>query len=142
MSRLELMPGLFISCDHTGCKAKPTVVPQVWIPEPGWCAVDTTKHGIKRYLPLHFCDRHKHRFDFDALLTDTAKASFERLALTKWGSSKLDFEKGWVSWVNVRDPDYIAYLAKESPRLVPVARQHIAMVTAKPQQLRRAGLHV
>lgn len=128
----ELMPGLRIRCDHTGCQMAPIWVPQVWVPEPGWVEIDTTKHGIKKYMPLHFCDAHKHDFDYDDILTDRVKAAFEVLALSRWGSRKLEFDKGWVIFVNVRDPDYAAYIANNWPSLVPTARSHIAQVTQRP----------
>lgn len=136
MSGLELMPGVTIHCDKPGCVEKPAWVPQVWVPEPGWISVDTTKHGIKKYLPLHFCDLHKAGFDLDALLTDAVKTSFEVLALAKWGSRELDFELAWTNWVRVRDPDYAAWLGNNWPSLVPAAREHIRQVTARRAPLR------
>ncbi len=128
----ELLPGLFIRCDRTGCQMAPTVVPQVWVPEPGWLAIDTTKHGIKRYMPLHFCDDHKHDFNYEDMLSDKVKTAFEALALSRWGSRKLNFENGWVIFVKVRDPDYITWIGSNWPSLVPAARDHVGQVTRRP----------
>lgn len=135
MSKVELMPGLLINCDHLGCQLAPRWVPQIWVPEPGWVAIDTTKRGIKKYMPLHFCDAHKTDFDFDDLLTDKVKAAFEDMAIARWGSRKLNFENGWMIWVDVRDPDYVAWLAQTWSSLLPAAAWHIRQVTRKPAKV-------